>query len=136
MEISGPVMATGSYAVARTAMQGSHGDAPLLLQPDTSRPPKSVDFSAITPRQLQGYLDELITSERLSVDDGAALGSSIPSEWYIQQPDVPIDLKSTITGIMEFARASGFKPLATFYAGLMERMKMMEAQGLPISVVA
>ena len=37
---------------------------------------------------------------------------------------------------MDFARDNGFKPLAAFYAGLMERMKMMEAQGLPISVVA
>jgi hypothetical protein len=37
---------------------------------------------------------------------------------------------------MEFARDNGFGPLAAYYAGLTDRMKLMEAQGLPISVVA
>ena len=135
MQISGSVLTTGSYTPTKTAMRESPGTS-LLPKPDASRPSKTVDFSAITPRQLQAYLDEMITSERMSVDDGAALGSSIPGEWYTQQPDVPIDLRSNIRGIMEFARDNGFKPLAAFYAGLMDRMKMMEAQGLPISVVA
>jgi hypothetical protein len=47
-----------------------------------------------------------------------------------------MDLTSNIKGIMEFARDNGFTPLAAFYAGLMDRMKLMEAQGLPIAVVA
>jgi len=78
----------------------------------------------------------MVMSERMDVSDGSALFGSIPREWYTEKPDVPIDLTSTIKGIMEFARDNGFKPLAAYYAGLMDRMKLMEAQGLPISVVA
>ncbi|HVI55047.1 MAG TPA: hypothetical protein VM621_08345 [Luteibacter sp.] len=40
------------------------------------------------------------------------------------------------SGQPDAARGGGSKPLVAFYTGLTDRMKLMEAQGLPISVVA
>jgi hypothetical protein len=135
MQITSSMPATGAYAVTKTAMKNPI-DAPSSVKTPESSSSKAIDFSKITPRRLHEYLDEMVMSERMDVSDGSALFGSIPREWYTEQPDIPVDLTSTIKGIMEFARDNGFKPLAAYYAGLMDRMKLMEAQGLPISVVA
>jgi hypothetical protein len=135
MQITSSVPTAGAYVVPKTTMQKAV-DAPSEVQTSSTSASKAIDFSNITPRRLHAYLDEMIMSERMAVEDGSALGGSIPSEWYTERPDIAMDLTSEIKGIMEFARDNGFKPLAAYYAGLMDRMKLMEAQGLPISVVA
>ena len=50
--------------------------------------------------------------------------------------DVAVDITSNIRSNLSSARSNGSRPLAAFYDGLMDRMKLMEAQSLPISVVA
>lgn len=135
MQITSPVLAAGAYVVTKTTMQRPI-DAPSSIREPASTSSKTIDFSNITPRRLQAYLDEMIMSERMDIDDGSALFNSLPRGWYADHADVPMDLTSNIKGIMEFARDNGFGPLAAFYTGLMDRMKLMEAQGLPISVVA
>ncbi len=135
MQITNSALAAGAYAVSKTTMQKEVSSPSSVDSPRTNAS-KAIDFSNITPRRLHAYLDEMVMSERMDVSDGSALFGSIPREWYTEQPDVPVDLTSTIKRIMEFARDNGFKPLAAYYAGQMDRMKLMEAQGLPISVVA
>jgi hypothetical protein len=98
--------------------------------------PGAVDFSRVTPRRLQAYVNEMIKSDRMTAKDGTALCQSIPREWYSHRPDVPVDITSNIKSAIASARGNGSKPLAAFYASLMDRMKLMEAQGVPISVVA
>jgi len=135
MQITSSALAAGAYAVSKTTMQ-KEISSPSSVDPLNANASKAIDFANITPRRLHAYLDEMVMSERMDVSDGSALFGSIPRELYTEKPDVPIDLTTTIKGIMEFARDNGFKPLAAYYAGLMDRMKLMEAQGLPISVVA
>jgi hypothetical protein len=135
LEIKSPALAAGAYQVTKTVMHPSIDASPPIRASESGHR-KPIDFSNITPRRLHAYIDEMVISERMDVSDASALFGSIPSQWYSQQPDVPMDLTSNIKGIMEFARDNGFKPLAAFYAGLMDRMRLMEAQGLPIAVVA
>jgi hypothetical protein len=135
MQITSPALPADAYVATKTTMQKPIGE-PSSISAPVSTSSRAIDFSNITPRRLHAYLDEMIMSERMDIDDGSALFNSLPRGWYADYPDVPMDLRSTIKGIMEFARDNGFKPLAAYYAGLMDRMKLMEAQGLPISVVA
>ncbi|NII54649.1 hypothetical protein [Luteibacter sp. SG786] len=103
------------------------------------RPPSvaRVDFSRITPRQLQAYCDELIfTGGDAEFEDASALFTSLPSGIFESDPDKPIDLAGHIEGMIEFDRNNGFDALAVFYAGLLERMKLMEAKSVHLSVVA
>jgi hypothetical protein len=100
---------------------------------------KSVDFSKITPRKLQAYLDERLMSGHVDGPDGlycSTLFSAIPGELYAEQPDVPVDLTETIKSMSDFARNHGESKLVSLYNGLSDWMKMMEAQSVRISVVA
>lgn len=97
---------------------------------------RRVDFSCITPRQLKEFLDDMIFSNQIDPEDVVALGNSLPSGAFFEQPDTPLDLRSTIEGMIEFDRLNGFEPLAAFYAGLLERMKLMEDRSVHISVRA
>lgn len=93
-----------------------------------------IDFSHMTPRQLQAYIDEMIFADQISPDDAGSLFGSIPFEWYEERPDTPIDLASNIKGIADFDRNNGYPELATWYDGLLERMKAMEARSVHISI--
>lgn len=130
-----PILGPGVYAVAKTTMQ-----TPVNARPSvhvTGRwSPQTVNFSHVTPRQLQTYVNEMIKNGRMTAKDGSALSSSIPNEWYAKRSDVAVDITSNIRSNLSSARSDGSRPLAAFYDGLMDRMKLMEAQSLPISVVA
>jgi hypothetical protein len=78
----------------------------------------------------------MVKNGRMTAKDGSALTSSIPQEWYAKRSDVAVDIASNVRSNLASARGNGSKPLAAFYDGLMDRMKLMEAQSLPISVVA
>ncbi len=124
---------------------------PLKQTPPRSRDPKvdesvqamasprlkNIDFSRITPRQVQSLCDELIfTGGKQEFEDASAIGNSLPSGIFERDPDTPIDLTCQIEGMIEFDRDNGFDALAVFYAGLLERMKLMEARSVHLSVVA
>lgn len=130
-----PALGPGAYTVAKTTMR-TPADARTSTRAETVTSPRSIDFSRVTPRQLQSYVNDMIKSDRMTVKDGTALTQSIPREWYTHRPDVSVDIASNMRGAAASARGHGAKPLAAFYDGLMDRMKLMEAQGVPISVVA
>jgi hypothetical protein len=97
---------------------------------------RKVDFSRITPRQLQAYLDDMIAKDQIDPDDAVAMFGSIPGRWYTERPDAPIDFDSNIKAIADFNRNNGYPAIAVWYDGLSERMKLMEARSAPISVIA
>ncbi len=135
MENIRPVLWPGVYTVSKTTMQRPADVYPSVRTPG-SMPVGAIDFSRVTPRQLQGYINAMIKNNHMTAREGSALNTSIPREWYTHRPDVPVDITSNIKGIMRAAHGDGSKPLAAFYASLMDRMKLMEAQSLPVSVVA
>jgi hypothetical protein len=135
MQITSQAIGQVPYAVTTTNAQMPIA-APHVARAPGATSSESLDFSNITPRQLHAYLDEMTISERMDIDDGTTLFNAVPRGLYADRPDVPIDLTSRIKSILEFNLDSDSKPLSMFYAGLMDRMKLMEAQGLPISVVA
>lgn len=130
-----PILGPGIYAVEKTTMQTPVGARPAVKMAGKWSP-QFIDFSHVTPRQLQTYVNEMIKNGRMTAKDGSALARSIPYEWYAKRPDAAVDITSNIKSNMASARGNGSKPLAAFYAGLMDRMKRMEATSLPISVVA
>lgn len=97
---------------------------------------RRVDFSHMTPRQLNAYLDEMTFKGQIDPDDGGALFGSIPMEWYEERPDTPFDFASNIKAIADFDRDNGYPALAAWYDGLLERMKIMEARSSPFSAIA
>lgn len=100
---------------------------------------KSVNFSHITPRQLQAFLDDRLMSGNVDGPDGlycTTLFGSIPGEWYTERPDEPMDMTSTIGSMADFARDSGFTSLVRLYDGLSDWMKMMQEQSVRLSVFA
>lgn len=108
-----------------------------VAQPTVSSRLKNIDFSRITPRQVQALCDELIfTGGKQGFEDASAIGNSLPSGIFERDPDTPIDLRGQMEGMVEFDRNNGFDALAAFYAGLLERMKLMEARSVHLSVVA
>ncbi|MGN6093235.1 MAG: hypothetical protein ACTHOL_12850 [Luteibacter jiangsuensis] len=110
-----------------------HETPPTGRSPSTAR----IDFSRITPRQIQDYCNELIfNGGDAEFEDASAIFTSLPSETFEGDPDTPIDLRGHIEGMIEFDRNNGFDALAVFYAGLLERMKLMEARSVHLSVVA
>ena|SRR6187402_2028253 len=135
MQIIRPALGPGAYTVAKTTMRTPVDTRQPGRAPGTVCP-GAIDFSRVTPRRLQAYVNDMIKNDRMTVKDGTALTQSIPREWYTHRPDVSVDIASKIQSATASARGNGTKPLAAFYAGLMDRMKLMEAQGQPISVIA
>jgi len=78
----------------------------------------------------------MIFSGQIDPADVTALSTSLPSGILDRAPDAPIDLTREIEGMVEFDRTHGFDVLASFYAGLLERMKLMEARSVHLSVEA
>lgn len=133
-----PILTTYSYPAARE-------EARLSREPKTSDPAqaagwsilKGIDFSRITPRQIQSLCNELIfTGGKQEFEDASALGNSLPAGIFERAPDTPIDLTGKIEGMIEFGRNNGFDLLATFYSGLLDRMKLMEDRSVHLSVMA
>jgi hypothetical protein len=134
MQVNSQSIGQAAYAATTTNAKTPKG-VPVIARATGLASSGSLDFSKITPRQLHAYLDEMTMSGRMDIDDGTTLFNAVPRGLYADQPDMPINLTSRIKSIMEFNFDSDSKPLAMFYAGLMDRMKMMEAKGFPISVV-
>ncbi|HEY4291470.1 hypothetical protein [Luteibacter sp.] len=128
---------SSSSAIASKELLPSPAPSSTLALKKEGLPPSSrIDFSRITPRQLQEYLDEMIFSEQIDPMDATALGNALPAGLFFEQPDTPIDLRSKIEGMIEFDRNNGFDLLATFHASLLDRMRLMEDRSMHISVTA
>lgn len=97
---------------------------------------RSVDFSNITPRQLNAYLDEMIFSDQIDLTDASVLMGAIPTEAFEHSPDTPVNLKAELQGTMKFYENHGDTLLATWYSGLLERLDTMEKQSIHVSVYA
>ncbi|PTR34754.1 hypothetical protein C8J98_10110 [Luteibacter sp. OK325] len=138
MEVTSSTITVGMFALPATTMQ-----KPIEPPSETKilgySTPRAVDFSNITPRQLQAYLDDRLMSGQIDGPDGlycTTLFGAIPGEWYAERPDVPMDFTATISSMAGFARDNGFSKLVSLYDGLMDWMKMMETQPARISVIA
>ncbi|MET4677441.1 hypothetical protein [Luteibacter sp. ME-Dv--P-043b] len=130
-------MKTNQLLPGEATMKASVSRAAAVDQSESSaRSTQRIDFSYITPRQLQAYLDDMIAQDKIDPDDATSMFNSIPGEWYADQPDVPIDFSSNIKAIAEFDRNNGYPALAAWYEGLAERMRIMEDRSVHISVVA
>jgi hypothetical protein len=138
MEVMRSPTTAGMFASPKTTMQKPI-DAPAETKVISHSASRAVDFSNITPRQLQAYLDDRLMSGKIDGPDGlycTTLFGAIPGEWYAERPDVPIDLTKTIGSMTDFARDNGFSKLVSLYDGLMDWMKAMERQPAHISVMA
>lgn len=136
MQVTNSMLAATAYALPKTATQQSV-ETPVELKPAGSG--KVIDFSHVTPRQLQAYLDDRLMSGAIDGPDGlycTTLFGAIPGEWYTEQADVPMDLTGTIESMTDFSRGQGASKLVDLYEGLIGWMKIMEAQPAHISVVA
>lgn len=121
------------------ATAGTSVDAPAKVEVVFAGGAKSPDFSRITPRQLQAFLDDRLMSGYIDGPDGlycSTLGGSIPGEWYTECPDMPVDLTATINSMTGFARVHDFSKLVSLYEGLSNWMRMIEVQPTHISVMA
>ncbi len=131
-----PTHLTFAYAAPSDVQQTTASQASRSVDLECLPPSRCIDFSRVTPRQLQEYLDEMIFSKQIDPDDATALSTSLPSGISELAPDTPIDLTAQIQGMIEFDRNNGFDLLATFYSGLLSRMKLMEDRSVHISVKA
>jgi len=138
MQVTSSTISAGACSSPKTTMQ-KPPDAPAESKVTGYSAPKVVDFSNITPRQLQAYLDDRLMSGQVDGPDGlycTTLFGAIPGEWYAERPDVPMDLTATIDSMAGFARDHEFSKLVSLYDGLMDWMKVMEKQPTHISVMA
>jgi hypothetical protein len=97
---------------------------------------KRIDFSHITPRQLLDYVTEQERLGVLSRDEGDALAHQIPVTLsdagpYVQM-DTPLNLRASLQGTMEF-HLDTKSGLASWYAGLIDRLATLEAQSIRLS---
>jgi hypothetical protein len=97
---------------------------------------RRIDFSHVTPRELNAYLDEMIFRDQIDPMDATVLLGAFSSEQYERYPDTPVNLKSEIDGTMKFHANRGDVLMANWYSGLLERIESMEKQSVHISVYA
>lgn len=136
MQVTKSTAATTTYALPKERARQSV-ETSVEIKPASSG--KVIDFSHVTPRQLQAYLDDRLMSGAIDGPDGlycTTLFGAIPGEWYTEQADVPMDLTGTIESMTEFARGQGTSKLVDLYEGLIDWMKMMEDQPAHVSVLA
>src|SRR6202000_846756 len=107
------------YTVARPLL-AKEASAPVVIAQDGGGVSGAVDFSRITPRQLQKFLDDRLMGGYVDGPDGlycSTLACAIPRDLEIEQPDVPVDLTATIESMNGFARDHGCSKLGNLYDG-------------------
>lgn len=97
---------------------------------------RRIDFSHITPRQLNAYVDEMIFSDQIDLTDAGVLMGAISTDAFEHFPDAPVNLKGELQGTMKYYESHGDTLLATWYAGLLDRLETMERQSIHVSVYA
>lgn len=123
--------------VAAASAPVSSGQTAMPARRDPVEPAsRPVNFSHISPRQLLAYVNDMISKDQIDPDDATSMVGSIPGAWYTERPDTPLDFASNIKAIADFDRNNGYAPLAAWYDGLSDRMKIMEARSSPVSVRA
>jgi len=96
---------------------------------------KGIDFSCVTPRQLNEYVDARIFANDIDPDEADGLMNMLTSTQMDEAPDVPFDLRARMIGTKEFHQDRG-DPVAAFYASLIKRLDEMEAQSLRVDAFA
>lgn len=139
MQVTSSALTTGAHAMPATTIKKPSNVSSEAKTHGSLGASEAIDFSNITPRKLQAYVDERLMSGAVDGPDGlycTTLFDAIPAEWYTERPDVPMDLTKTIGSMTDFARDNGFSKLVNLYDGLMDWMKAMEGQPAHISVMA
>ena len=93
---------------------------------------KGIDFSRITPRQLLAYVNEQQRLGTLDPMEGGSLIDQVGVSQWDDAPDVPFDLRARLQGTMEF-HLDTKSGLASWYAGLIDRLATLEAQSIRLS---
>ncbi|QWT20331.1 hypothetical protein KPL74_21635 [Bacillus sp. NP157] len=109
--------------------------AKKIQSPDTPDIPRNIDFSHVTPRQLNEYVDQLIFADRISAEDASGLMNMLYSNERWGAPDTPIDVRARMEGHRDFL-LDLHDARAGFYSGLLNQLDAFEATGLGVSVEA
>jgi hypothetical protein len=96
---------------------------------------KGVDFSHITPRQLNDYVNERIFANDIAPDEADGLINMLNTNQMDDAPDVPFDLRARMQGMSDFLLDAG-DALGAWYAGLVKRLDDMEAQSVRLDAFA
>ena len=113
----------------------AQGAAAASTDPEQPTFEKRVDFSRITPRQLQAYINERIFSNSIDPDEATSIMNQLGATQMQESPDVPFDLRARLNGTMEFHMDAG-DGLAAWYEGLINLLDVMEAQSVFVSAMA
>ncbi len=60
----------------------------------------SIDFTRITPRQLNAYLDRMIEADQIDPMDATVLGNVFSTEEYEKFPDTPVNVRAQLQGTL------------------------------------
>ncbi|KJV30730.1 hypothetical protein [Luteibacter yeojuensis] len=96
---------------------------------------KKIDFSHVTPRQLEAYINERIFSNTIEPDDVTGIMNQLGATQMDDAPDVPFNLRAQLNGCRQYSEQTG-SPLAAWYAHLGKQLDIMQAQSVHLSVVA
>lgn len=96
---------------------------------------KGVDFSHITPRQLNEYVNERIFANDIDPNEAGGLMNMLASNQMDDAPDVPFDLRARMQGFADFLMDAG-DALGVWYADLVKRLDDMEAQSVRLDAFA
>jgi hypothetical protein len=117
--------AKSGAAVAAEAVDGS-GDPSIR---------KGIEFSNVTPRQLLAYINEQEAKGLLDPSEGDSMMDQISVGEWQNALDVPVNLRERLDGTMQFHLSRG-DVLASWYAGLIDRLDTLEAQSMTVSAMA
>lgn len=135
MQIS-PVLPQIPIASSTSAGSGEKPGSPMkIVDPLETGSGNGINFSRVTPRQLHAYLNELIFSNQIDLLEVGAFTGAVTGDEWLNQSDVPIDLRGRIQGQIEFDLDRGGS-LVEWYADALKHMDLLEARSVRLSVMA
>jgi hypothetical protein len=136
MEVSTLSAVPTSIAAMFSKPNASPPGTPARIDQETmSGVSKKIDFSHVTPRQLEAYINERIFSNTIEPDEVTGIMNQLGATQMYDAPDVPFNLRAQLDGCRQYSEQNG-SPLAAWYAHLGKQLDIMEAQSVHLSVVA